>query len=144
MPSCIFCKIYAGEIKVQKVFDDAESCAFLDLYPLARGHTLVIPKRHVALLEELAPHEVERLFLAVHKLIKIVKTAVQAPATTIAINNGSESGQEVQHVHVHIIPRSRRDRGGPIHSIMRERPSVAPLEMEEIASRIRKLSESSD
>jgi histidine triad (HIT) family protein len=139
MYSCIFCRISRGEIKAYKLFEDEETCAFLDAYPLARGHTLVIPKRHAMLLEELSSSEVQRLFSIVHRLNFVIKAAVEAPATTIAINNGKESGQEVDHVHIHIIPRSRRDRGGPIHAIMKEKPHLTPQEMGETADRIKEL-----
>ena len=136
MISCIFCRIIGKQVKSYEVFEDEMTYAFLDANPLARGHTLVVPKQHRELLEDLNSEENQHLFTTVHKLLRPIKDALKAPATTIAINNGRESGQEVQHVHVHIIPRFPRDRGGPIHDIMRDRPFVTAREMHQIARRI--------
>ena len=139
MSSCIFCRISSEETRANIVFNDEGTCAFLDTYPLARGHTLVIPKRHVELLEELSLSETQHLFATVLRLLGAIKSAVKASATTIAINNGRESGQEEPHVHVHIIPRTMGDKGGAIHSIMSYRPQLKSIEMEEIAKTIRNL-----
>ncbi len=137
--SCIFCRISTGEVSAYKLFEERETIAFLDAYPLARGHTVVIPKRHVTLLEDLSSDAVQSLFMSVQRLIRPIKEVLGAPATTIGINNGSESGQEIRHVHVHIIPRWITDGGGTIHSIMRTRPKVADSEMKEIAAAIGEL-----
>ncbi len=125
MAACIFCRIAAGEVPSHKVHEDAHAVAFLDIAPLARGHVLVIPKRHAPLLEDLSTDEARHLFGIIHLLSPRARDAVGASATTIAINNGRASGQEVPHLHIHIVPRAEGDGGGPIHAIMRRRPKVA-------------------
>ncbi|MFW6110505.1 MAG: HIT family protein [Thermoproteota archaeon] len=136
---CIFCKIIEGEIQANKIFEDEETLAFLDAHPLARGHTLVIPKTHISKFEELPGREAETLFKNIHTLVPKIQRAVEAPSSTIAINNGPESGQEIPHVHVHIIPRFKGDEGGPIHSIMKRKPPLPQEEMKKIAQKIRSL-----
>lgn len=137
--SCIFCRIVKGKTPAYMVFEDKKTSAFLDPYPLSRGHTLVIPKTHYVKLEDLDWMDAKALFKTVYKLLKTIQSAVEAPACTLAVNNGPESGQEILHVHVHIIPRFRNDKGGPIHAIMRKRPHFTYNELIQIAQRIRDL-----
>lgn len=137
---CIFCRIVNGEVSTYKVFEDDRVLAFLDVQPLSRGHTLIIPKVHVALLEDLEWEDANALFKVIYELVETVQEAVNAPASTVAINNGVESGQEIPHVHFHLIPRFKNDRGGPIHAIMREKPHLTRDEMIQIAERISNLS----
>ena len=135
--SCIFCKIVSGKIPTYKVYEDDNTLAFLDVHPLSKGHTLVIPKVHVGQVEELGERNSEAIFKAVWKLTKYVQLATGTTSSLIGINNGPESGQEIPHVHVHIIPRSRGDAGDPIHATMRDRPTVSKEEMQKIAENIR-------
>ncbi len=136
---CIFCQIADNEIVTDTVFEDEKTLAFLDANPLAKGHVIVIPRIHVSRFENLEKDVAEAVFHTVHRLTGPIQEAVNAPASTIAINNGPASGQEIPHVHVHIIPRFRGDGGGPIHSIMKQRPELDPEEMKNIAKRIRNL-----
>lgn len=136
---CVFCRIAGDQAFAHKVFEDDRTLAFLDAHPLSKGHTLIIPKVHVARLQDLELEDAKALFQTLYKLVGKVQEAVEAPASTLAINNGSESGQEVPHVHLHVIPRFRNDGGGPIHAIMRERPRLDADEMTRIARRIRSL-----
>lgn len=133
---CIFCRIIKGKVFAHRVFENKNILAFLDMHPLSKGHTLVIPKPHVARLEELNFEDCEALFKSVYELVSTIQDAVNAPSTTIAINNGVESGQEIQHVHVHIIPRFKNDGGGPIHILMKRRPHIRLDVMIEIAQKI--------
>jgi histidine triad (HIT) family protein len=135
--NCVFCKIVKGEIKPHTVFEDKKTLAFLDANPLAKGHTVIIPKIHVSKLEKLDGNTAEAFFCTIHKLITPIQNAVGAQATTIAINNGKESGQEIPHVHAHIVPRFKGDKGGSIHSIMGRRPRISQEEMQKIAENIR-------
>lgn len=136
---CVFCQIVKREIETDTVFEDEETLAFLDANPLAKGHTIVIPKSHVSRFEDLEEDLAEAVFRTVHRLAGPIQKAVDAPASTIAINNGPASGQEIPHVHVHVIPRFRGDGGGPIHSIMKQRPRLDNHEMKNIAKNIRTL-----
>ena len=87
------------------LYEDQDTLAFLDVYPLSKGHTLVIPKVRVRQSEELSQRNSETLFKAVWKLTKSVQLPMGTTSSLMGIKNGSESGQEVPHVHVHIIPR---------------------------------------
>ena len=117
--NCVFCKIIKGEVPSYKLYEDAKTLAFLDIHPSSIGHTLIIPKRHVQKIEELSENEAKDLFRTLHLLVKPIQTAVKASASTIGINNGPDSGQEIPHLHVHIIPRSKGDGGGIIQGILR-------------------------
>lgn len=134
---CIFCRIIRGDAPAHRVYEDERVLAFLDINPCSPGHTLIIPKTHVERIEGLSEDDAIALFLALHRLTGSIQRAVGAPATTIGINNGSESGQEVPHLHIHVIPRFKGDRGGVVQSVARghRRPSVE--EMNKIAERIR-------
>lgn len=135
-PDCVFCKIIAGSIPSHKVHEDAASFAFLDIRPLRKGHTLVISKKHVGKLDELSSHEAQGVMAAIHRVSPRVAKAAGAPAMTIALHDGKEAGQEVPHLHFHLVPRSSGDGGGPIHALFRDRPSVAPEEMARLAREI--------
>ncbi len=111
--------------------------AFLDVNPLSKGHTLVIPKAHVQQIESLSEEQSIALFKTVWKLTRYVQQATNTSASLIGINNGPESGQEIPHAHVHIVPRRRGDGGAPIHATMRNRPTVSKEEMQRLAQNIR-------
>ncbi|WP_251342158.1 HIT family protein [Haloplanus halophilus] len=136
MSDCIFCSIVDGEIPSHTVHEDDAVTAFLDANPLARGHTLVIPKAHHERLNDLPADLAADLFAAVHDLTDRVEAAVDAEATTVAVNNGELAGQEVPHVHVHIVPRFEGDGGRPIHALIEERPDVDDDELVDVAAAI--------
>jgi histidine triad (HIT) family protein len=93
--SCIFCRIVAGEVPAEEVAREPEVVAFLDVQPLADGHVLVVPRAHVACVEDLEPAAAEALFRAVLRLAGPVREALGAAGTTIGINNGDASGQTI-------------------------------------------------
>ena len=127
---CIFCKIIAKEIPAKILYEDDYSIAFLDAFPVAKGHTLVIPKEHHAKIQDLPTEINQKLFETVHKMIKKVDSL--QGSTLVAIHNGKESGQEVPHVHVHLIPRSGNDSAGPVHSMFKEKIELTDSETESI------------
>jgi histidine triad (HIT) family protein len=137
MADCIFCSIVDGDIPSYTVYEDDDVMAFLDANPLARGHTLVIPKAHHERVNDLPADMSTAVFDAVHDLTPHIEAAVDAEATTIAVNNGAAAGQEVPHVHVHVVPRSESDGGRPIHALIEDRPDVADDELEDVAAAIR-------
>jgi histidine triad (HIT) family protein len=108
-PNCIFCKIAAGTIPSIKLWEDAETLAFMDINPANDGHCLVIPKAHFPTLFALAP---DAFAAAGRTVIKVAK-AVQAALTPDGINllqaNGPGAGQSVFHFHIHVLPRRRDD-----------------------------------
>ena len=103
--SCIFCQIIKGESHAYKVYEDDLTLAFLDINPISDGHTLVIPKLHESRLENLHAKHSDALFRTVRRLVGPIQVAVDAPSSSIGINNGGEAGQVIQHIHVHVIPR---------------------------------------
>lgn len=134
--ACIFCRIATGEAPSRTVYEDGTTMAFLDANPLARGHTLVIPRDHYQRLNDLPTEEAEDVLRVLHGLVDPVESAVDADATTVAFNNGRAAGQEVPHVHGHIVPRFRDDRGGPIHRLFGDRPSLSDGELDRICDQI--------
>ena len=108
-PDCLFCKIVAGQIPCHKLREDAQVLAFLDIGPLSKGHTLVIPKAHASRLEQLPSDAAAACLRAAHRLAPAVLKAAGADAWNLLQNNGQVAGQVVGHVHFHIIPRSEGD-----------------------------------
>ena len=127
---CIFCKIANGAISAKKLYETRNSLAFLDAFPLARGHTLVIPKNHYAKVQDISEPDTQDLFETVRILAR--KLEAISLSSLIAIHNGKESGQEIPHVHIHIIPRNPSDGAGPVHGMFVKRPTLDENEFEEI------------
>ena len=102
----IFAKILRGEMPAARVFEDEHVFSFMDVFPQARGHTLVIPKHSTArnLLEE-EPERLSTLILGVQRVARAVRAALNPDGLVITQFNGAASGQTVYHLHVHIIPR---------------------------------------
>ena len=100
---CIFDEIVAGRSPAHKIYEDKDTLAFLDLFPITRGHTLVIPKRHVDRLTELREEEYEDLFRTVVTVCRRVERLTKD--YNVAVNQGRLAGQLVFHLHFHIIPR---------------------------------------
>ena len=109
MVNCVFCKIISGELPAVKVYEDEYVVAFLDINPANPGHTLVVPKRHVERLEELEPDEAQALLYAAARLAPAIVRAVGAEGYNILMNIGAAAGQEIAHLHLHIIPRFSSD-----------------------------------
>ena len=132
---CIFCKIASKEIPA-KILVETKSCiGFLDAFPLARGHALVIPKNHYEKLQDLPTDVNTEMFSTIHSLISKIDTLTGA--TLVAIHNGRESGQEIPHVHVHLIPRSSDDSAGAVHSMFSQKPELSESEIDELYSKLR-------
>jgi histidine triad (HIT) family protein len=133
---CIFCSIVAGDIPARTVRETEEILAFLDANPLARGHTLVIPKAHAEHVGDLDGGLATELFAAVTELTPRVQAAVDADGANVGINDGEAAGQEVPHVHVHIIPRFEGDGGAPLHAVGGTRPDLSDDELDAVADAI--------
>jgi histidine triad (HIT) family protein len=102
---CLFCKIAEGEIPAQKVYEDSEHIAFLDINPRNPGHTLVMPKKHYETIIEMPEHEAAEIFRVVKKMAAAVKKGMKADGISIAQSNERAAGQVIPHVHFHVIPR---------------------------------------
>jgi histidine triad (HIT) family protein len=108
-PDCIFCKIAAGRIPACKVLEDDAAVAFIDIGPLAEGHTLLIPRNHYRTLDEMPPDEAAAMLRHLPSLVRAVQAATGAGGLNVLQNNGKLAHQEVPHVHFHLIPRSEGD-----------------------------------
>ena len=104
---CAFCDIVAGDHPAFVVYESPETVAFLDRRPLFPGHTLVLPRRHYETLGDVPPALIEPLFRTVQKLSVAVPDAMHADGSFVAMNN--VVSQSVPHLHVHVVPRRRKD-----------------------------------
>lgn len=136
MPGCLFCAIAAGDLPSAHLYEDGRVAAFLDIHPLAPGHALVVPKRHAAKLEDATPEDRHALMDAAALLAPLLCRETGARDCTVAINNGPDAGQEVAHVHLHLVPRRAGDGAGPVHALFKERPQVASEELHDLAVRV--------
>lgn len=101
----IFDKIIAGEIPCHRVYEDEHVLAFLDVAPLSRGHTLVIPKERAAQMDQLGDESAAALGRVLPRICRAVLHATGATAYNLLQNNGADAHQAVMHLHVHVIPR---------------------------------------
>ncbi len=132
---CIFCKIITGDISAKILKETSNSISFLDAFPLAKGHVLVIPKNHHQKIQDMSDDENTDLFSLVHLMVSKVDS--MTGATLVAIHNGKEAGQEVPHVHVHLVPRSIDDSAGPIHSMFNSTLKISESEIEELYNKLK-------
>ncbi len=105
--ACPFCAIGAGELPAAVVWRDEHVCAFLDARPVFKGHVLVVPRAHVPTLLDLPAEDVGRFFIAVQRTADAVERGLPADGTFVATNN--KVSQSVAHLHVHVVPRRRKD-----------------------------------
>jgi histidine triad (HIT) family protein len=106
---CIFCKIVAGQIPSVKIYEDDDVLAFLDIGPLSDGHTLLIPKKHYAKIHECPAELMAKVGAVLPKVAGAVFGAMGSEGYNVLCNNGRASGQLVEHIHFHIIPRNTGD-----------------------------------
>jgi histidine triad (HIT) family protein len=135
MSDCLFCKIAKKEIPAHVIYEDGTTIAFLDINPSAPGHTVVIPKEHYSSIQELPPESVAAVFVTAKTVVNKLEKAVGSGHFTIGFNNGRLSGQEIDHLHVHVIPRYENDGGGSVQSVVKNSSQEGP---EEIKSKILK------
>ena len=107
--ACIFCRIIRGEIPSTRVFEDDEVLAFMDIGPVVRGHTLVIPKAHHDPLTDVPPALLGRVIAVVQRIAAAQLKGLHADGVNIHQSTGAVAGQVVPHVHFHVIPRFRDD-----------------------------------
>ncbi len=109
----LFTKIIEGDIPAVRVYEDEHVIAILDIAPIRPGHTLVIPKNPCQTLAELPFTDATHVFSVVRKLTAALKESLDADAVTVLLRDGEAAGQEVPHLHVHLIPRNEGDGLGP-------------------------------
>ena len=134
---CIFCKIANKEIPSRIITETENSIAFLDAFPLTRGHTLVIPKNHYERIQDMTEDDNADLFSTVQNVTSKVDKITGS--TLLAIHNGKDSGQEIPHVHVHLIPRELSDKAGPVHNMFKDRPKLSEEELDELCTQIKSM-----
>ena len=105
--NCLFCRIVSGEVSAVVVYEDANTVAFLDHRPLFPGHTLLVPREHYETLVDLPAAQVGPFFKNAQLLSRAVESAMEAEGSFVAMNN--RVSQSVPHLHVHIVPRRRKD-----------------------------------
>jgi histidine triad (HIT) family protein len=122
MSHCVFCAIVAGKAESSLVYDDEHTIAFMDIRPFTPGHLLVVPKTHAADLAELDPEDGARLFRVGQRIAAALRgSTVGAEGVNFFLADGVVAGQEVFHVHLHVVPRTAGDGFG-----LRGRPTVPP------------------
>jgi len=134
---CIFCNIAKKVIPSRIIAETNNSIAFLDVFPLSRGHTLVIPKLHYEKVQDMSEVDNTDLFNTVQMVIS--KVDKLTGATLLAVHNGKDSGQEIPHVHVHLIPRELSDQAGPVHNMFKDRPKLSDKELDELCTKIKNM-----
>ncbi len=132
---CIFCKIICGNISAKILKETLHSICFMDAFPLAIGHVLVIPKNHHEKIQDMSSDENTDLFSLVHTMISKIDSITGS--TLVAIHNGKDAGQEIPHVHVHLVPRSNSDSAGPIHSMFNSSLTLSESEIEKYYTQLK-------
>ncbi len=110
--SCLFCKIVRGEIPASVIFEDKFTMAFMDIFPISKGHCLLIPKQHHVNMLDVDIKVAKRLGVRLAELTRKVHSAFEPDGVINVIANGVGAGQEVPHLHIHVIPRNEGDRFG--------------------------------
>ncbi len=131
--SCVFCRIVQREAPASILYEDDEVLAFLDIRPLNEGHTLVIPKRHYETVYGIPDDLVAHIYKLVKRLAVAVKAATKADGVTIIQQNGHAAGQEVFHMHVHVVPRFEGEKLPHFRDI----PNASREQLERAAEMIR-------
>ena len=106
---CIFCKIVAGEIPAAKVYEDAQTIAFMDLGQVNPGHVLVASKRHAETVLDLTPEESAAAMQTAQRIAHAARQAFNPDGITLFQANGAAGGQTVKHFHIHVLPRHEGD-----------------------------------
>ena len=106
---CIFCKIIRGELPAERVYEDENTLAFLEILPINPGHTLVIPKDHYTDLIDAPENVVMDMMRTVKKISHAFRAALNVDDFNLAMNNGITAGQVVFHAHIHVMPRHAGD-----------------------------------
>lgn len=111
MNDCVFCLIVAGSAPATKIYEDDALCAFLDIRPITRGHTLIVPKRHADRLDDLDPDLGAEMFRFGHRLARALRrSGLASDGANLVVNDGTAAFQTVDHVHLHVVPRKHGDK----------------------------------
>jgi diadenosine tetraphosphate (Ap4A) HIT family hydrolase len=104
--TCTFCGVIDGSVPGSIVYEDDHVVAFLDVMPINRGHTLIVPRQHVAFLAEVDADDGARMFLVAQKVGRALRASgLRCDGVNLILNDGAEAGQRVFHTHLHVVPR---------------------------------------
>ncbi len=128
---CIFCKIIKKQAKSYTIYEDEDTVAFLNIYPVSKGHTLVVPKNHAKDLVSGTEDDAVALMRTVYKIAPVIIKILNATGFNLGMNHGRDAGQEVDHTHFHIMPR--------YHGVERSFSELDPAEheMQEVADELK-------
>ncbi len=131
---CIFCKLIAGQIPSARVYEDEHTLAFMDIGPVVKGHTLVVPKQHCDPIVGTPDEVLRRLIVVCKKVAQAQRDALGADGMNVTQANGRVAGQIVPHIHFHVIPRFEKDGH---HWNWNPKAYDSPAEMEAFAAKLR-------
>jgi histidine triad (HIT) family protein len=130
---CIFCKVLAGEIPSERIYEDEHAIAVMDINPWTRGHAVVFPRKHAANLFEIEDDELEHVAVAAKRVATKMRDTLDCDGINLLQSNGAAAWQTIFHLHVHVIPRYE---GDPLELPTRPKPA-SPEELAEVAKEIR-------
>ena len=130
---CLFCQIINGKIPAYFIYEDDTHVAIMDKYPIHRGHSLVMPRKHHEKITDMDIDEVSVLFSKIPSIARAVLEATDADGFNLGQNNGRAANQIIPHVHVHVIPRYAK-----IGVAWPKRSIASEKDLEELAAKIRK------
>lgn len=135
-PSCVFCSILAGEAEASFVAREDRVGAFMDIRPVTDGHLLIVPNVHVESLADLDAEDAAKMFALGIRLAAAARATVPCDGVNLSLADGEAAGQEVDHVHLHVIPRTPGD-GFLVDAEAWSRPAPTREHLDAIAARIR-------
>ena len=103
--TCIFCRIVAGDVPAERVLEDERTLAFLDIHPAGEGHTLIVPRMHAETIYDVSAEDWEAVWRMSRRVAQAIREAFAPEGLYVRQANGRLGGQEVMHLHVHLIPR---------------------------------------
>lgn len=106
---CVFCKVVKGELPAYKVYEDDLTLAFLDIYPVYKGHTLVVPKVHAENISDISESDLAAVAAASKKVAKLLKGKLNCEGVNLVQSNGKAASQVIMHFHMHVVPRFIND-----------------------------------
>ncbi len=134
--SCLFCSLIQKEKSAYVIYEDDAVFAFLDIFPRVVGHTIVVPKRHMETVLEMKSEEMKDFWSGVNNVLELLQKIIKPQGFTIGVNHGKVSGQEIEHLHIHLMPRFEGDGGGSIQSVIK---NSGTQDVKEVYERIKLL-----
>ncbi|PIR01906.1 MAG: HIT family protein [Candidatus Nealsonbacteria bacterium CG_4_9_14_3_um_filter_35_11] len=136
MENCIFCQIIKKELPASIIFEDEQVLAFLEINPLAEGHTLVVPKEHFENIFDIEEDLLKKIIFVSKKISEKMKEALGTEGVNLVQRSGIVAEQGVFHFHLHIIPRKKNDNINLENWWRQKTKEISPEKLEEIASKL--------